>query len=260
MTGLPSNQTINIGELSFNMTVIDKNLYTATTAALLQYCKNVLSTRAIAEYVISIMLMKNSKQIPSSTQLNQKLNNNVTAQMMKSEFIPKSILFLTHQNSAMDRGDYQTDFLLHGLINLFGRNAIVDYPPRNLLYKTTSEFTGEEYHNRRKGMYGKGFSFGLLIDDFQEEKSKNQTMLHNKVIRMIQKKSFDLIIVGSGHRDGRNSILPFWNKICIFYPSSKVAWIEGGDEHIPPAVVRHYSKCADHLFSREGSASKYIIV
>jgi hypothetical protein len=241
------------------MTIIDRKLYTATTAALLQYCKNVLSTRAIADYVISIMLM-NPKQVPSSFLLNQKRNYNVTAQMMKSEFIPKSILFLTHHNSAMDEGDYQTDFLLHGLINLFGQNAIIDYPPRNLLYKTTSEFTGEEYHNRRKVMYGKGFSIGLMIDDFQEEKSKNQTMLHDMVIKKIDKKSFDLIIVGSGHRDGRNSILPFWNKICNFYPSNKVAWIEGGDKHIPPAVVRRYSKCADHLFSREGSASKYIIV
>jgi len=241
------------------MTTIDKKLYTATTAALLQYCKNVLSTKAIAEFLINIVVMNHPKQAPSSTKLDQKLNNDMTAKRMNSEFIPKSILFLTHHNSAMDGGDYQTDFLLHGLIDLFGRNAIVDYPPRNVLYKTASEFTGKEYHDRRKIMYGKGFSFGLIVDDFQEEKSENKTILHNTVIEMIHKKSFDLIIVGSGHRDGRNSVLPFWNQICNFYPSNKVAWVEGGDEHILPAVVRHYSKCADHLFSREGSASKNII-
>lgn len=259
--GLPSNQTINVRSLSFNMSMLDIELYTATTAALLQYCKNILSTRAIAVYVTNIMLVNHNYEYGQSlTTENQNMTKNFTAQISNSGVKPKSILFLTHQYEDMDKGDYQVDFLLHGLIKLFGRNAVVDYPRRNVLYKTKNEFTGEQYHKRRKRMYGYGFSFGLLLDEFEDRIAKNQTSMYYMVNKMIDERSFDLIILGSGHRDGYASKLHFWDKICNLYPPHKVAWIDGGDPHVPPNIVRLYSKCADHLFSREGPAQRYTIL
>lgn len=240
------------------MTILDKELYTATTAAVLQFTKNILSTRAIAAYVIDIMLLNRYyKQSVPSTVDPQKIDKIIPAQT-KSTVIPKRILYLTHHNTDMNRGDYLTDLLLHGLVKLFGRNAVIDYPSRDVLYKTKSEFTGNQYHNRRKYMYGKGFSFGLLFDTFARNETVDYaSIMFNVVDKMIEKKYFDLIILGSGHRyEDKKSKLPLWNKICEIYPTHKVAWIDGGDNHLLLNTVRLFSKCADHIFSREGFATK----
>jgi hypothetical protein len=63
-----------------------------------------------------------------------------------------------------------TDFLLHGLKALFGGQAVVDFPRRDGLYKTSEEFNKSDYLQRRKQLYGGGFSWGLKIDDLLDGK------------------------------------------------------------------------------------------
>jgi hypothetical protein len=70
--------------------------------------------------------------------------------------------------------------------------------------------------------------------------------------------AYDLVILGSGHRDGWASKLHFWDQICKFYSPIEVAYIEGADYHLPVKVVKKYSKCAGHLFSREGPVPRSV--
>ena len=53
-----------------------------------------LSTRATAEYVLHTMYTYGQGRVPA---------------------VPGRVLYLTHQDHDMDKGDYMTDFLLHGL-------------------------------------------------------------------------------------------------------------------------------------------------
>ena len=64
--------------------------------ALLQYTKSVLSTKAVASYVLETMYTYHSKV-----------------------YSPKSLLYLTHIEHGTN-GDYMTDLLLHGFKTLLG--------------------------------------------------------------------------------------------------------------------------------------------
>lgn len=116
---------MSIENLKMETQGIDKRLYMAVTSALLQYTRNVFSTKAMAAYVLSA-IKKNQVALGSPAG-------------QKSGF-PSKILYISHQDHDMDKGDYMTDFLLHGLLSLLGSSAVTEFPHRDGLYKTEREF------------------------------------------------------------------------------------------------------------------------
>lgn len=213
--------------LDFNIPSLHKELYLTIAAALLQYTRNVLSTKSMASFVYQTMVTNSFGAIPSS---------------------PKKIFYLTHQDHDMDKGDYMTDFLLHGFKQLFGAAVVVDFPRRDGIYKTSYEFNETEYYKTREQLYGLGFSWGLKLDDFANTKERDNAVITDNIIN----RRYDAIILGSGHRDGWASKLFFWDLVCKHYPPSQVGFVEGSDRHLHKKLLHRYAKCANHLFSREG--------
>ena len=85
--------------------------YLTINKALVQYTKNVLSTKAVASYVLETMAT---------------YSRNGTNQGIKQRI--STMFDLTHQDHDMDKGDYMTDFLLHGFKKLLGEEIVVDFP------------------------------------------------------------------------------------------------------------------------------------
>ncbi len=79
----------------------------------MQYTKNVLSTKAVASYVLETMAAFSMNITASAAGTNRRIN---------------SVFYLTHQDHDMDKGDYMTDFLLHGFKTLLGEENVVDFP------------------------------------------------------------------------------------------------------------------------------------
>eukprot|EP01038_Epipyxis_sp_PR26KG_P004504 gene4504-6364_t len=221
------SMTMKFNKLEFDYSNFDKQLYSVILSAMLQYTRNILSTTGTASYVLETM-------------------KKYSQYYMKS-FTPKSILYLTHQDHDMDKGDYMTDFLLIGLKQLLGDTAVVDFPSRDCIYKTSNEFFQPDYIKRKAKLYGAGFSWGLLVDQLT-----NKERDHNVVKDNIIHHRYDIIILGSGHRDGWASRLHYWNLICQYYHPLEVGWVDGSDKHLPKKLIMKYSPCAGHMFSREG--------
>lgn len=221
-------QVYAFDKLSLEMKRFDRRLYSALTSALLYYTRNVLSTKAIAQYVLNTMY-KNSHGLINSPH-------------------PKSILYLTHKDHDMDKGDYMTDFLLHGLQEILGQKTILDFPSRDCLYKHFPLFNESNYLAARMKMYGMGFSYGAKIDVFAGTIDRNMEEVKQNIIG----RKYDIIILGSGHRDGWASKLFFWDLVCKHYHRLEVGFVDGGDDHLARKVLDRYAPCAGHLFSREG--------
>ena len=225
-----------ISNMKFDLSKLDKELYYTVTAALLHYNKQVLSTSGVAKYFLHRVL-ENAKltfgiQVPNFSK----------------------ILYLTHENKFMKAGDYQVDLLLHGLKSLLGDN-VVDFPKRMVLYKTVNHFNKtSEYTPSRNQLYGFGFSFGLLLDQWT---SVTPTDISTDVKENIVGKKYDLIVLGSGHRDIRwgNYVarIPFWAEVCTHTPSWKIALVDGGDFPLTSSIINRYAGCVGHFFSREGA-------
>jgi hypothetical protein len=165
-----------------------------------------------------------------------------------------TVLFLTHEcwgpNRGFEKGDYAVDTLLHGLKELLGHSNVVDFPRRQLLYKTSNEFDHANYLKRRSALYGYGFSLGLSLE---EQLNPPPIQDEGTVRRLLKEGYFDLVILGSGHRgDARLKGLDLWRDVCKYYNPSKVVVIDGGDEHMTEGILYAYHTCADHFFSREG--------
>lgn len=210
----------------------DTALYVHITKALLQYIKSVLSTKALAKYVTRTMFEYSEGVMKNPT--------------------PKSILYLSHQDHDMDKGDYLTDFLLLGFYEWFGYESgkVIDFPRRDCLYKDFAHFTTEQYKASRKKLYGAGFVFGHRIDVYSESKSINRD---GKLLRKkLENHEFDIVILGSGHRDGWASTLHLWETVCLFYDRREVAMIFGADYPLSKRVLHQYAPCAAHIFAREG--------
>lgn len=218
--------------LAFDMSSFDKKLYMAVSAALRQYTLNVLTTKAMAKYVLETIRSHQMTQLGSI-----------------STVLPKNILYLTHHDDDMNKGDYLTDMILHGLKKLLGDNAVTDFPKRNPLYKLDKDFNkSSEYYVNRKKLYGFGFSWAQTIDDWDISDLRNYGRIDNN----IETNAYDLIILGSGHRDGYRSILNFWKSICHYYKPYQIATIDGADYHLRRKFLNKYSSCVGIIFSREG--------
>jgi hypothetical protein len=210
----------------------DSALYVHMTSALLQYTRSVLSTKSLAQYVARTMYEYSEGKIYSP--------------------VPKSVLYLTHQDHDMDKGDYLTDFLLLGFYEWLGYESgrVIDFPRRDCLYKSFDQFGSQQYKESRKMLYGAGFIFGHRIDVYAESANINRD---GQVLRKrLENREFDMVILGSGHRDGWASALHLWETVCMYYDRREVGMIFGADYPLPKKILHRYAPCAAHIFSREG--------
>lgn len=218
-------------KLEFDWSRFDHRLYNALAVALGHYTRNVLTTAATAKYFLKICRQNSQGHVKSK---------------------PKRLLYLTHRDPEGDLGDYMVDFLLHGLISVLGRRSVIDFPPRLPIYKTFKYFNETDYFLARSQLYGKGFSYGFKIDQVVDSVERNFREIENGIIG----RKYDMIVLGSGHRDGYQSKLYFWDLVCQHYHPLEVAFVDGGDDHLHKKVLDHYAPCAAHIFSREGYLSE----
>jgi hypothetical protein len=173
----------------------------------------------------------------------------------------------------MDKGDYMTDFLLHGLISLLGKyqlksalccslyippfylsscyigpRHVTDFPARDALYKTVKDFNHSTYLESRSKLYGAGFSWGMKLNTLSTSNDRDGNTIKQAIIQH----KYDIVILGSGHRDGWAAKLHYWDIICKHYHPLEVGFIDGADYHLRKRTLDKYSACAGHLFSREG--------
>lgn len=215
-----------VRQLDFNMSMLDTQLYTATVMATLQYTRNVLTTKAMAQYLVSTMQKYSQGKL--------------------SSHLPKSILYLTHENiDYLAQGDFMVDLILHGLIKMYGRDTVIDFPSRDPVYKTLNLFNESEYLAARTKLYGKGFTFAYKLDVLAHDTPLNETLVKENIIGH----KYDLVILGSAHRGGN---LFYWDLICKHYDRLEVAIIDGGDYGLDKKIVDRYASCAHHIFTREG--------
>lgn len=224
--------TMQFDTLQMDLAQLDHGLYNALVSSLLHYTKQVLSTKGMAAYVLETMLAHSQGKIPAH---------------------PRSVLYLTHQDRDMDKGDYMTDFLLHGLKRLLGEAAVEDFPVRDGLYKTTSAFNTTNYLEQRSQLYGAGFSWGMKMEALS---SNSQQRDKNDIQRRLASHQYDIVILGSGHRDGWAAKLFFWDLVCKHYHPLQVGFVDGADYHLRLKTLDKYSQCAGHFFSREGYEKK----
>lgn len=239
----------------------DTDFYSAIVLALTQYMQNVLSTKAMARYVLDTMITYRQQQTankPLTEPLTKPSN-----QTSNNKKLPTKILYLTHEDHDMDKGDYMTDLLLHGLYSLFGTSIaheiVLDIPSRDGLFKpTTTVFTLQEYYTSRKKLYGQGFSWGHRLNVLQST-TKEKAMERLSVAEKIKSHEYDFILLGSGHRDGYASKLYYWSdllcpndpKLRVYHPL-EIGIIDGADYHLKQKVIHKYGNCIGHWFSREG--------
>lgn len=229
-TGGGSATTMHFEALDLDAARLNKELYMVTASALLQYTRNVLSTAAVAGHVLDTMFARSKGLLFSAR--------------------PRRVLYLSHQDHDMDKGDYLTDLLLHGLKRLLGDAAVLDFPRRDCLYKDAELLNATDYLRAKKKLYGNGFSWGLTLDAFEGSAARDA----EAVAKGLAARSFDLVILGSGHRDGWAAKLHFWDLVCKHYNPLEVGWVDGADTHPSRKLLAKYSACAGHLFSREGFA------
>lgn len=158
-------------------------LLQAIALAMGYYTRNVLSTTAMAKFLIQRCFENSLGYLKSPT--------------------PKSVLYLTHENRAMDKGDYMVELILHGLKRVLGETNVVDFPPRNCIYKTFELFNESSYRKSRKKLYGMGFSFGYKIDLLDNRARVNR----EDIQKNLKLRAYDLVILGSGKWGFRASCL-----------------------------------------------------
>jgi hypothetical protein len=227
--GLNVSQTLGKYSASFSFDQIDWELYQTVVAALLQYTRNVLSTKSMAAYVLSTICFHNGWSL-SSTE-------------------PFHVLYLTHPAKG-DTGDYMVDGLLHGLLSLLGETFVVDFPRQSHIFKNSADLNRTVFLSRRSRLYGKGYSWGLILDTFCSSRLPTST-----IARRLQRKQYTVVIIGSGHRVWYG-YPPFWNMLCKIYPPSAVALIDGDDRPFSSEMYNLYRRCVGHFFSREGPVDR----
>lgn len=244
--------TMEIEKMHLNYEKFSPELYRVVVSSLLQYTRNVLSTKAMASYVLDTMVTYSQGKLapPHSLSSTSPAGEGIegTGRGREGRFI----LYLTHEDHDMDKGDYLTDFILMGLKNLLGAEAVVDFPCRDAIYQTNNEFNLTKYWQRRDQLYGGGVSWGLKEDVLYDTSSRDRGTVTDNIIS----RTYDMVILGSGHRDGWAAKLHFWDLICKHYNPLEVGYIDGSDRQLSKKLVDKYAPCAGHLFSREGFETK----
>lgn len=116
------------------------------------------------------------------------------------------ILYLTSQGE-----DYLQDQLLIGARNLYG-DAVVDYPKKDVLYKTCA--------TPKIKMYGRGFTLYKTLEDINIDR--------DNIIQRVGDREFDLVIFGSIWRE-LEIFHEFLKKNIFFARKAKIFFIDGED-------------------------------
>lgn len=130
-----------------------------------------------------------------------------------------TILFLSNDPSP----DYMRCLTLAGLKQSF-QNRVIDFPKIEHIYKN--------YTGNTNSLYGKGFSYTKIVDDYPVDRQNIEQRINNK--------EFDLIIYGSVHRG-----LRFHQLVLSHYEPEKIIYICGEDLHRCEVLNLH------NLFLRE---------
>lgn len=104
--------------------------------------------------------------------------------------------------------DYLRCLMLVGLKEIYGK-TVVDIPKIPHIYKG---FEGPS------NLYGKGFSYSQIVEDFSIDRTNIETRILNK--------EFDCIIYGSIHRG-----MPYLDLVQKTYPAEKIVYFCGEDLH-----------------------------
>lgn len=107
--------------------------------------------------------------------------------------------------------DYQRCNTLGGFKSLLGENCIDNLPVKHL-YKN---------YKLPKEIYGKGFNYSHVIEGDIPDKISDK-----KLLEMIERNEFDLVVIGSIHRDNG-----FYEKVKKTNSSANIALICGEDIH-----------------------------
>jgi hypothetical protein len=186
--------------MDYDWNEMDYELYTIIIGALLQYTRNVLTTKSMSKYIIETIINENMKNLP-------------LIHVNHPHYDPNHIhhiLYITHQNPKyMDAGDYISDTILHGLIELYGQNSITELPRRHCIHKLFKmNYNITNYYNKKYSLYGNGFTIGVTVNDYQRYNDKNSFSsqsfdvknhyFYNQIQNNIMNHKYDLIIFGSG--------------------------------------------------------------
>lgn len=219
--------------------------------ALLVYAHQTMTTAAYARSFLATIRRNTQRWYPT-----QRL----------AEDWPRSVLYLTHKNSwDMDQGDYGTDFLLHGLLSLLGEfraerragggyrqlRGVLDFPSRDCLYKRDAHWQQATFYRQRAQQYGMGYSYGLHREALAHELVRNLSQV-GELLRLPAAESFDLVVLGSVHREGWMSQLHLWDDVCRHVARSRVALLDADDSPLQKFRLAKFLPCAAHVFAREG--------
>jgi hypothetical protein len=116
--------------------------------------------------------------------------------------------------------DYQCDMLFHGLRESLGPDAVDSH---RLWFMYQPDLPS----HKKRLLYGKGFTLYGILPDIEVDRTDIQAKIRNRY--------FDIVVYGSVWRN-----LDHWDLVRQFYPSSKVAFIDGEDEQtVRPDVLGH---------------------
>lgn len=162
---------------------------------LLEHTRNYLTTKNMAEYVLTSMNYSGTGKV----------------------------LFLC-QNAVED---YMKATILIGLKELLLEN-VIDFPRVDHIYK--------DYSGDPKRLYGRGFTYSKVVDDYPVDRSNIEKRIKNK--------EFEIIIFAYVHYG-----CMFYDTVLQNYASEKIAYICGEDAHrcqfahLPNLFLREYDAC-----------------
>jgi hypothetical protein len=226
------------------------------TNRFLQYTRDHLTTRRMAEYVLDKIGFKKSVNILGNEYENILIQNPIRVRYGNGDHWTEKIVqepfFATNQFFGCDPApeilktvesvkskilflsgstypDYLRCLTLHGLKTIFG-SACHDYPKISHIYKTYMD---------PNTLYGKGMSYSNLL-----ENSLHDDSLDSKMEILIKQKYFDLVIYGSYHRG-----MPFFDFVKQIYRPNEIVMLCGEDIH--NCNYDDYVKKGYSLFVRE---------
>lgn len=200
---------------------VDRDMYLLVTQAMLQYGKALLSTSAMAKYVMEKVGIQPHHRV---------------------------LYFGSEGTRHPDAtNDYQADTLLHGLQSLMS-TPITDWPRTEGMYLDVTTFMEDELASckEKPPRYARGFSYAYKMHEpFGIDRSGIDGKLQNPLA------NFDYIIFAVAHRG-------FWHRhhICGKVPRDRVVFVHGGDLPAPAVEqLKELHACAAHIFLREMTPS-----
>jgi len=155
-------QQINgVSPTSIDFSSFDYPSYYCAASSLLNYTREHLTTKAVAEYVLNTVNRNNAQRV----------------------------LFLSGHEGV----DYVRDMLLHGLKGIVP--VVVDYVKPPHLYDIDENVGPKEWTN--ENLYGHGFTMARRLREFDDDESYVE---RGDLARRIKDREFDLVVFGSVHR------------------------------------------------------------